>query len=160
MANLQHEYAFRYVICKLRRYKRYLRDNNVYNVISITHEPRDVDNLTIHIHSISPLIVNLCAKNLMLLLDLYWYCGESTFIGTSRITIDNMYGTKSRVLSNWLYSIKINLVFEYLLVSLLRISCKRLQAVMYNPDLLPFELIDLVSDIDPVVSIRYIFDNI
>ncbi|QJX74065.1 hypothetical protein F-E9_311 [Faustovirus] len=151
---MQHEYAVRYLVCILRRFKRYIYSNNVYNVISIVHT-RDLS--TIHIYSISPLIVNLCAKNLLTLFGLRWRCGDSVCIdNTTQIRVDNMYGEKARILNNWVYTIKIELAVEYPIASLLRISCKRLQTITYNPELLPLELIDIVADSDPVISIRYL----
>ncbi|QKE50390.1 hypothetical protein F-VV10_0270 [Faustovirus] len=150
---MAYEIAKRYLVCIIRRFTRYLRANNINNVISITY---DHELNTIHVYSISPLIVNLCAKNLMSLFELSYACEASTTIFDSRVRIDNMYCVKSRILSSQIYSIKINLEFETINDSLLQITCKRLVAIMYNPDLLPLDLIDKLADSDPIIAIKYI----
>ncbi|AIB51981.1 hypothetical protein PRJ_Fausto_00269 [Faustovirus] len=143
----------RYLINKLRRFKRYLHGNRVRDVVSVNHTH---DLSLINVYSISPLIVNLCAKNLLFLLGLDCRVGSWFTIGFSRIKLENMYGSKSRILSNMLYSIQIEISVTCRYDTLVQITCKRLINMNYNPDLLPLELLDVLAENDPLIAIRFI----
>jgi hypothetical protein len=146
----------RYLLNKIRKFKRYIFSSNVYDVISIKHS-HDLEK--IDIYSISPLIVNLCFKSLMMLLGLGRHVGDYVDISTHRITITNTWCSRTPVLSSILYSIRIELSIKPIHTNLKLISCKRLSEINYNPDLLPLDLIDTLSDIDPIITLRYIYDD-
>ena len=142
-----------YLINKIRRFKRYLHGNRVRDVVSVNHTP---DLSLINVYSISPLIVNLCAKNILFLLGLDCRIGSNELIGYSRVCLENMYGSKTRILSNVLYNIHIEISIADCYDNLVQITCKRLADMNYNPCLLPLELIDILAENDPLIAIRFI----
>jgi hypothetical protein len=145
--------TLRYLINKLRRFKRYINSNRVRDVISLRHAS---DLSLINVYSVSPLIVNLCAKNILFLLGLDCRIGSNITYGDTNVSLTNMYCSKTRLLSSNLYTIQIELCVVIKYNSLLQITCKRLEDINYDPCVLPLELIDLLADRDPIVAIRYI----